>query len=218
MDGYAGKRVTAGEYLFRYHSIGEVIRGSARGFRNLYAGNYLQWNYNPKSKQNGLLLLAHSLGLLAMLWPKRRLLVLGAVLLFHAPLYFLCSFYWFDPRLVVTQFVANYMFIGAAAATAVWGVQRLLLFAGADGNASTGPPNHRARKESRKSSAPAAGRGSATAARAASQRSSKANPGVSSPRGVDATQDSEGMELPAVSAGSEPKSRSGVRKSGKRRR
>lgn len=119
-DGFAGGKITMGEYLFKYHSVSEVFSRMKEGASEMYFGRFSRWWYTSRnSGLNSLLATATFLGLICMLWPRPRLLLSFLVLVFHAPAWFLMSFDYFDPRLVTVAFAFFTIAIGAAAQTAL---------------------------------------------------------------------------------------------------
>ena len=119
-DSTAGPPLKMGEYLFRYHTPLRLARGAAAGARRLYFGDFATQAYwvGPRPPMPAALWILHFGGLAAMLLPGRRL-VFCAIALFHAPAFYLASFYWFDPRLLNLQYVGFHLGAGALLATAL---------------------------------------------------------------------------------------------------
>lgn len=124
-NGYAGPKITMGEYLFKYHRPSEIVSRCFLGAGRLYFGNFVpliemdfrgvqQLSSRGVNSGKSFLYLVHLLGLVGMLFPGRRLFF-ALVFLFHAPAFFLASFEWFDWRLLTVAFASFYIGIGAAA-------------------------------------------------------------------------------------------------------
>ena len=105
-----------GQYLFKYHSVPEVITGSTQGMWRLYAGS-LAKHAMAFGDWTRLLFALHLAGLAVMLLPGRNVIAL-LNFMFHAPMFFLMSFEWFDPRLAALAFAMFYVGTGAAVQSA----------------------------------------------------------------------------------------------------
>lgn len=126
-DGYAGPPITAGEYLFKYHTVPQLASGIFQGMKRLGFGDLVEMAFRSRgqARVHPVIYVFHLAGLAALLLPGRRFILAGLVW-FHAPLFFLASFRWFDPRLLTVAFVGYYVGVGAAATTAIALVRRLL--------------------------------------------------------------------------------------------
>lgn len=119
-DGYAGPPISAREYLFKYHSIPQLVSGMATGTWRLLLGDYMRVAFGTP-RTGGLLAmayLAHLAGLASMFLPGRRF-TLFALAWFHLPMLYIASLRDFDPRLLSAAYVGYYVAVGSAAAALV---------------------------------------------------------------------------------------------------
>lgn len=138
-NGYVGPKISMGQYLFKYHTVGEVASRCWGGGWRLYLGDLvhiIEMDFRsledaasavPNVPRRPLLYVVHLLGLAAMLYPRRRLGLFVLTFLFHAPAFFLASFEWFDWRLLTVAFAVFYIGVGAAAETGLSLLRRQLL-------------------------------------------------------------------------------------------
>jgi len=126
-ENYTGGPMKMSTYLFRYHTVGQLVSGAWDGAVRLLGGDLAEHAYrsvHTRTQEKSKLLWLHFLGLFAYLLAPRRLVLLGLLGLFHAPSLYLVQFRWFDPRLVTVAFVGFYVGCGLAVATLIeWGAR-----------------------------------------------------------------------------------------------
>lgn len=133
-DAYAGRPISLGVYLFKYHTVPEVAQRTLRGIWEVFAGDFARIWFaagGVRDDRLPLLYLLHLAGLVALaLSPARPFLLLA--FLFHGAVYFLVSALEsygpraFDWRLLTVAFAAFTIGIGAAA-QAAYDAGRLLV-------------------------------------------------------------------------------------------
>ncbi len=114
-DSYAGAPMSGGDYIFGYHKMPEIIQRSWRGFEKTFFMENLNVAFNVSNQSTGknLLSILNIIGVILLLFP-RRIFLLVCMFLFHAPLFFLASFPYFDPRLMIVAMVSIYISVGSA--------------------------------------------------------------------------------------------------------
>src|SRR5690606_15443796 len=94
------------EYIFNYHTPAEITQRSTIGFLKIFLGLLPRVRaYFANHIPVALLFFAvHFTGIVWLLHPRRLFFPL-AIFLFHAPLFFLAGFPFFDPRLLILGLV-----------------------------------------------------------------------------------------------------------------
>lgn len=128
-ENYAGGPMKMSTYLFRYHTLGQLLEGAWKGTTRLLVGDFARYGYrilNTRGFDQPPIFGLHLLGLAAYFLNARRRVLLGLFVLFHLPSLYLVHFQWFDPRLLTVAFVGFYVGCGLALVTAVRWTQRLV--------------------------------------------------------------------------------------------
>lgn len=132
-DAYAGGPMKTGEFLFKYHTVGQVVKGSLAGMVRLYSGDLAQYAFKPffdLDRQLLRTLVVLSLaGTVGLMFSTAGRIVFILLFLFHAPSFYLVQFKWFDPRLLTAAFVGFYIAAGVALTYTIAGARRLLAMA-----------------------------------------------------------------------------------------
>lgn len=113
-DAYAGPAISAGTYIFKYHSLSEIFNRTWDGFVKIFFGKNFKIGFLPISEAAlgyALVMILHLVGI-ALLFLPRHWYLLIAILLCHAPLFFLAASPTFDPRLLTTAMVFTYITVG----------------------------------------------------------------------------------------------------------
>lgn len=126
-DAFFGPRLSMGTYLFKYHTVGEILSRSVKGAWEMYFGGHVRiwFTGDEPDSTPGPFFWLHVAGLLAMLLPGRRVITF-LIFLFHAPAFFLIgTFPWdqgvnaFDYRLLTLAYTYYCIGIGAAVQTGI---------------------------------------------------------------------------------------------------
>lgn len=105
-DAYTGPVITPREYVFKYHTLSQVAERISFGFIKVFFGLFprVQQYFASHLIVATIFYALHVLGLIWLLH-LRRVFFLLAMLVFHAPLFFLAASPTFDPRLLVLSLV-----------------------------------------------------------------------------------------------------------------
>ncbi len=115
VDAYTGPKITPSEYIFNYHSTGEIVERTWDGFVKTFFGSIFKIAFSSEwtMKMLGLIYVLHFAGICLLLFPNRIYLIL-TMLLFHGPTFFLASAASFDPRLLILGMVFGYITVASA--------------------------------------------------------------------------------------------------------
>ena len=122
-DGYAGPPISMGQYLFKYHSLPQIIARAAAGAAGMTVGYHGRvWAGGFKNVTKPLFALlawVQALALAALLLDRNGRVLLLLLFVFHAPVFYLVGTFpltigvnAFDPRLLTVAYVGYCLALG----------------------------------------------------------------------------------------------------------